>query len=94
MAIDRTAVIAAPHFTSSPKMAFNPSPAPAMLPILKASPPIAINIEMKVPKPPTTSLAISWPRLPVTTRIRHMFTCAAMSISMDSKMAKAKLAAN
>ena len=48
------AVIAAPHLTSSPNIAFNPKPAPAMFPILKASPPKAINIEIKVPNPGNT----------------------------------------
>lgn len=38
-----TAVIAAPILTSKPKMAFNPNPAPAILPILNASPPMAIS---------------------------------------------------
>ncbi len=57
-----TAVIAAPTRTSKPKIAFKPSPAPAIFPILKANPPNAIRREIKVPKPLTTSLAISWPR--------------------------------
>ena len=59
IAIDSTAVIAAPILTSIPKIAFNPKPAPAIFPILKASPPIPINIEMKVPRPPKISLATS-----------------------------------
>ncbi len=86
--------MAAPILTSKPNMAFSPSPAPAILPMLNARPPIAIRIEINVPSPLNISLAISCPRFPVTTSTRQILICAPISIIIDSKMANAKLEAN
>ena len=66
--IEKIAVIAAPHFTSIPNIAFNPRPAPAILPILNANPPNAIKTEITVPSPGTILLDTSCPLKPVTTR--------------------------
>jgi Mn2+/Fe2+ NRAMP family transporter len=53
---------------------------PAMLPILKARPPIAMRIDINVPSPLKISLATSCPRLPVTTSTRQILICAPISI--------------
>ena len=49
----------APIFESIPVNTFNPNPAPAMLPILKTSPPNAINAARKKPSPGNTLFAMS-----------------------------------
>ena len=59
IAIDSTLCDCRTYFNVYSKIAFNPKPAPTIFPILKASPPIPINIEMKVPRPPKISLATS-----------------------------------
>lgn len=87
-------MIAAPNLTSMPNIAFNPSPAPAIFPILNARPPNPINIDITVPNPLTTSLATSCPRNPVTTKMRHILIWAPISMMIESKMANAKLARN
>ncbi len=75
-----------------PKMTFMASPAPAMLPMLKAMPPSTIRAEIRWPVPGSTRLAMSWPRRLATVMTRQMLSWAPMSISSERTMAKAKLA--
>ena len=84
-------VIAKTHLISNPNIAFNPRP-PAILPILNASPPNAISMEIKVPRPGITLLDTSCPRSPVTTSTRQILICAPISIIMEINIANAKLA--
>ena len=90
--IEKIVRIAAPHLISNPNIAFNPRPAPAILPILNASPPNAISMEIKVPRPGITLLDTSCPRSPVTTSTRQILICAPISIIMEINIANAKLA--
>ena len=84
-------IVIAPHLISNPNIAFNPRP-PAILPILNASPPNAISMEIKVPRPGITLLDTSCPRSPVTTSTRQILICAPISIIMEINIANAKLA--
>ena len=87
----RTAIAAEippPIFGSSPSMAFTPRPVPAMLPMLKTSPPMNTSAAMNQPRPGSTMLPSSLARSPEMPRTRHTFSWIAMSTMMDNRMAK------
>ena len=87
-----TAAISEPITGGMPKMTFMASPAPPMLPMLKAMPPSTMKAEIRWPTPGITRLATSWPRRLATVMIRQMLSWAPISISSETRMAKAKLA--
>ena len=54
-----TPPIAAPIFTSTPKITLSPSPAPPTLPMLNAKPPRATKKAITYPRPGSTLFAMS-----------------------------------
>lgn len=94
MAIAIAPEMIAPVSGLMPNRTFTANPAPAILPILKASPPMTMRIAMKCPRPGSTLLATSCPRMPLIVMTRHTFICAPISMTIDARMAKAKLAPN
>ena len=87
-----TAETAAPIFGSSPSMAFNPSPVPATLPMLKTNPPTNTRIASTRPAPGRTLFPNTWARSPDIPITRQTFSCTAMSTRIDTRMAKANAA--
>ena len=90
--IEKIAVIAAPHLISNPNIAFNPRPAPAILPILNASPPNAISMEIKVPRPGITLLDTFLSTKSSYYKHTPNINLAPISIIMEINIANAKLA--
>ena len=72
-----------PHLISNPNIAFNPRPKTGIYSILNASPPNAISMEIKVPRPGITFIRYFCPRSPVTTSTRQILICAPISIIME-----------
>ena len=84
----------APVCSVMPKSTLSAMPLPAILPILKARPPITISSATKWPRPGRTLLATSCPRIRLIVITRQTFIWAPMSMMMEAKIAKAKLAPN
>ena len=87
-----TALMTAPCIVVMPSMAFMPSPAPAMLPMLNARPPNDTRTASSVPNPGRSVLATSWARCSATAITRQMLSCAPRSKSTETRIAKPKLA--
>ena len=79
-----------PAFSGTPSSALSPREAPPTLPILKARPPSATRNAIKNPRPGSTLLAISCPRIPETPIIRQTFTCVETSSRMAQTITAAK----
>ncbi len=92
MPIASSPVRSPPSLGSMPSRALRPSPPPAMLPMLNASPPITMSTASTWPEYGTASFARSPARLPETVIMRQMFICTAKSMSTDSRMANANAA--
>ncbi|BAB98400.1 hypothetical membrane protein [Corynebacterium glutamicum K051] len=92
IAIAMAAVITPPTLTSQPSSALSPRPPPAMLPMLNTTPPIQTSTASTQPKPGITVLPSSWARISETPMMRHTFSCTAMSMRIDTRIANAKAA--
>src|SRR5690242_14734122 len=73
-------------------MALMPRPAPAMFPMLKASPPNETRMARRVPSPGKSVFATSCARRSATATTRQMFSWAARSKRTETRIAKPKLA--
>jgi hypothetical protein len=92
MPMAMTAETAPPILGSSPSIASRPRPAPATLPMLNTSPPTSRKAAITQPRPGATRLPSSWARRPLTPITRHTFSCSAMSMTIETAMAKANAA--
>ena len=92
MKMATAAEMAPPILVSRPSMALSPSPVPAMLPMLKTSPPTKTRPASTQPAPGSTLLPSTWARSPETPMIRQTFSWTAMSTRIETRMAKAKAA--
>ena len=88
----KTAEMVPPMRTSRPNSASSPSEVPAMLPMLKTSPPKTSSPASAKPAPGNAWLARSWARRPETPMMRHTLSWMAMSTTTETRITQAKAA--